>query len=160
MTGETAEKADEETKDELEPEFEIEFEGETDVKEEEDRHPVKQISDELKADMVNECVEKLVSPKDIEMTEETAEKAEQETKDEGVEGETDVKEEEERHPVQQISDELKADMVNECVEKIVSPKDIAADMHVEELGDAVETLEVLPTSTIKPIKVTLVRSIA
>ena len=31
--------------------------------------------------------------------------------------------------------------------------------HVEELGDAVETLEVLPTSTIKPIKVTLVRSI-
>ena len=36
--------------------------------------------------MVNECVEKLVSPKDIEMTEETAEKADQETKDEGVEG--------------------------------------------------------------------------
>ena len=31
--------------------------------------------------------------------------------------------------------------------------------HVEELGDAVETLEVLPTPTIKPIKVTLVRSI-
>ena len=31
--------------------------------------------------------------------------------------------------------------------------------HVEELGDAVETLEVLPTSNIKPIKVTLVRSI-
>ena len=30
---------------------------------------------------------------------------------------------------------------------------------VEELGDAVETLEVLPTSTITPIKVTLVRSI-
>ena len=43
-------------------------------------------------------------------------------------GETDVKEEEDRHPVQQISDELKADMVNECVEKLVSPKDIAADM--------------------------------
>ena len=60
--------------------------GETDVKEEEERHPVQQISDELKADMVNECVEKLVSPKDIEMTEETAEKADQETKDEGVEG--------------------------------------------------------------------------
>ena len=43
-------------------------------------------------------------------------------------GETDVKEEEDRHPVQQISDELKADMVNECVEKLVSPKDVAADM--------------------------------
>ena len=66
--------------------FIISLIGETDVKEEEERHPVQQISDELKADMVNECVEKLVSPKDIEMTEETAEKADQETKDEGVEG--------------------------------------------------------------------------
>ena len=49
-------------------------------------------------------------------------------------------------------------MVNECVEKLVSPQVLAMNYNkkpVEELGDAVETLVVLPTSTMKPIKVTL-----
>jgi len=69
-----------------------------------------------------------------------------------------LKSKEKNDPIDQISNESKAAMVNECVEKLVSPQVLAMNYNkkpVEELGDAVETLVVLPTSTMKPIKVTL-----